>query len=191
MFNKQEYEASAEGKAAHKKYASSAKGKAAHKRAAKRYRLSRKGKRTERLYITSAIGRAHIKVSNGRYAKSAKGRAAKKRKRTPTYSSWEHMNQRCNNPHHKRFIVYGAIGVKVCRRWLKFENFLADMGSRPTGTTLGRFGDVGGYNKHNCKWMTRREQLTEAAKKRKHNGSTFDSRSNLHRNTQYQQAHRP
>lgn len=49
--------------------------------------------------------------------------------------------------------------VDVCVRWHKFENFLSDMGERPEGTTLGRFGDVGNYEPGNCKWMTWAEQL--------------------------------
>jgi hypothetical protein len=49
--------------------------------------------------------------------------------------------------------------VTICDRWKdSFENFLADLGERPPGTTLGRFGDIGNYTPLNCKWMTSKEQ---------------------------------
>jgi hypothetical protein len=43
---------------------------------------------------------------------------------------------------------------------------IADMGPRPKGTTLGRFGDVGDYSPSNCKWMTQREQNEARVSKR-------------------------
>ena len=59
--------------------------------------------------------------------------------------------------------------MKVCKRWLKFENFLADMGERPKIKSLGRFLDTGNYTPRNCKWMTESEQGLE---KRKHYART-------------------
>jgi len=79
-------------------------------------------------------------------------------KNSPTFVSWSHMLTRCNNRRSEKFRSYGAKGVKVCRRWHKFENFLADMGGRPEGKTLGRFLDRGNYSKQNCAWMSRAEQ---------------------------------
>jgi hypothetical protein len=49
--------------------------------------------------------------------------------------------------------------VQVSERWKVFENFLMDMGERPSDTTLGRFGDVGNYEMGNCAWMTKQQQL--------------------------------
>ena len=77
---------------------------------------------------------------------------------SPTYRSWMSMKDRCNNPHNVRYYRYGAIGVRVCKRWTEFENFLADMGVRPRGTTLGRIGDTGNYEPGNCEWQTPNEQ---------------------------------
>lgn len=37
------------------------------------------------------------------------------------------MKARCLNPKHERFADYGAKGITVCDRWMKFENFLADI----------------------------------------------------------------
>ena len=82
-----------------------------------------------------------------------------------TYQSWKAMCQRCLNPNDTNYHLYGGAGVTICDRWLKFENFLADMGERPPGTTLSRFGDVGNYCKANCAWHTPKQQRAEARKK--------------------------
>ena len=79
-------------------------------------------------------------------------------KDSPTLVSWQRMMIRCCNPKCERYKSYGAKGVRVCRRWHKFENFLADMGERKPGTTLGRFLDRGNYSSRNCAWMDRAEQ---------------------------------
>ena len=73
-------------------------------------------------------------------------------KPSPTYNSWQCMKKRCLNPKATKYHRYGGRGVQVCERWLTFENFLADMGERPEGTTLGRHGDKGDYEPGNCSW---------------------------------------
>lgn len=79
--------------------------------------------------------------------------------RTRTYRSWEGVVQRCANPNANGYAEYGGAGITVSARWLKFENFLADMGERPQGKTLDRFPDQhGNYEPSNCRWATPREQ---------------------------------
>jgi hypothetical protein len=88
---------------------------------------------------------------------------------TPEYRSRSAMIQRCYDPNAQRYPRYGGRGIRVCDRWLGergFENFLADVGPRPKGTTLGRFGDEGNYAPGNVKWMTRAEQEAEKRQKR-------------------------
>lgn len=90
--------------------------------------------------------------------------AAKKNTRhgltnAPEWESWQSMRRRCDNPMHKSFALYGGRGISVCERWLVFENFLADMGPRPSGTTLDRYPDRdGNYEPGNCRWATNKEQ---------------------------------
>jgi hypothetical protein len=78
---------------------------------------------------------------------------------SPTYSSWQAMKARTSNPKLKAAPRYIGKGITVCERWKKFENFLADMGERPPGTTLDRFpNNRGNYEPGNCRWATISEQ---------------------------------
>jgi len=77
---------------------------------------------------------------------------------TPTHYSWSGMKTRCLNENSVSYRDYMGRGITICDRWLKFENFLEDMGERPEGTTLDRMDNDGNYCKENCTWSTVQEQ---------------------------------
>lgn len=76
--------------------------------------------------------------------------------KTPEYRVWSGMLTRCYNKKEKAYKYYGAKGVTVCARWRDeggFENFLADMGLRPSkGYWIDRKKNYLGYSPTNCKW---------------------------------------
>jgi hypothetical protein len=93
-----------------------------------------------------------IQVSHGEAARKTTGK-------TTEYSRWETMLGRCRNPNHSGFKYYGARGIKVCERWLIFENFLADIGRAPAGMTLDRYPNKDGdYEPGNVRWATPKQQ---------------------------------
>ncbi len=81
---------------------------------------------------------------------------------TRTHRIWRGMRTRCTNPNTKSYKDYGARGITICKRWDKFENFLADMGECPEGLSLERRENDKGYSKGNCYWATREEQNRNA-----------------------------
>jgi len=81
--------------------------------------------------------------------------------KAPEYVAWVSMLQRCTNPRSPSFHHYGGRGLTVCERWLKFENFLADIGPRPSPEfSIQRINNDLGYFAANCKWATRKEQAS-------------------------------
>lgn len=72
---------------------------------------------------------------------------------TKTYASWASMKDRC-----VRSKNYIERGITICVRWLDFNNFLADMGERPEGTTLDRIDPLGNYEPSNCRWADKTTQ---------------------------------
>jgi hypothetical protein len=80
--------------------------------------------------------------------------------KTPEYKTWQGMRQRCNNQKDVSYSNYGKRGIKVCDYWNNsFENFLNDMGKKPSPNhTLDRIDVDGNYTKANCRWADKKTQ---------------------------------
>jgi hypothetical protein len=80
--------------------------------------------------------------------------------RTSEYKSWQDMRQRCYNPKNKFYPYYGGRGITVCIEWHSFEIFIYQMGLKPSKEySLDRINNDGNYEKSNCRWATKKEQI--------------------------------
>ncbi len=87
---------------------------------------------------------------------------------TSEYRSWVNMLTRCRNVGNKSYLEYGARGITVCDRWLDFENFISDMGLKPTiKHQIERIDNDGNYELSNCRWATCKEQCPNRRNTRK------------------------
>jgi hypothetical protein len=77
------------------------------------------------------------------------------------YRCWCKLRDRCNNPKNQDWVHYGFRGIKVCDRWMEsFENFFADMGTKPTPKhSIDRINVDGNYEPSNCRWATHTQQM--------------------------------
>ena len=90
-----------------------------------------------------------------------KGNPTHGMRRWPEYKVWRSMKERCTNEKHPGFDKWGGRGIRVCARWIdSFENFIADMGRRPSHLhSIDRYPDMNGnYEPGNCRWATWEEQ---------------------------------
>jgi hypothetical protein len=95
--------------------------------------------------------------------------------KTPEYSVYRGIVDRCRNPNNPHFGNYGGRGLKVA--YSGFEDFLADVGPKPAGAWIDRKDNERGYEPGNCAWVTptTNQKNKRVSKFWTVDGRTFDS----------------
>lgn len=119
---------------------------------------------TERIVVESSLQRG---ISGSCGCRTREATAKRNRQNathgltgTPVYHAWRSMIKRCYRPNTKCYANYGGRGIKVCDRWMEFQNFADDMGPKPTPLhSLDREDNGGDYESGNCRWATPKMQM--------------------------------
>lgn len=85
--------------------------------------------------------------------------------RSDEYKTWIAMRRRCNDPSTDNYKYYGGRGIKLCKEWENFDAFYKDMGPKPTNLhSIERRNVNGNYQKDNCYWATKIEQMNNTTR---------------------------
>lgn len=116
--------------------------------------------------VRGTVLKSALSMSCGCYAREMTTKNKTKIGRnTSEYGIYYGMLTRCDNENTDNYRNYGGRGIVVCERWRGvdgFDNFMADMGPRPSiKHTLDRYPDNenGNYEPTNCRWATQKQQM--------------------------------
>lgn len=76
--------------------------------------------------------------------------------KTPEYTAWKNIKQRCLNPNNPDWPDYGGRGIGICEKWSHdFSAFFRDAGQRPGPEySIDRIDNSRGYEPGNIHWTT-------------------------------------
>lgn len=110
----------------------------------------------------SPAWRARVKETHDGHVIAAHNshNASRRGQWTSEFRAWRQMRSRCYDENMGGYENYGGRGITVCARWVEsFENFLEDMGEKPSPQhSLDRRSNDGNYEPSNCRWATKLEQ---------------------------------
>lgn len=117
-----------------------------------------------------------LKIERIKGTNTKHGNSTRTNGQTSEYKAWSSMKDRCYNKNKHCYPDWGGRGIKVCERWLNnFENFLSDMGKKPSNKySLDRIENSGNYEPTNCRWALKKQQAnnTRYNKMVTYNGKT-------------------
>lgn len=86
---------------------------------------------------------------------------------TRFYNTWQNIISRTKNPLNPNWKYYGGRGIKVCKKWERFNSFRDDMLESYLRhceeycireTEIDRIDVNANYELENCRWVTNKEQ---------------------------------
>ena len=115
--------------------------------------------RSGRTQSCGCLNRDNVVATFTKHGEAATG------SKSAEYKVWEGLKNRCRKESGRDWENYGARGITVCERWGVFENFLADMGRRPSPEhSIDRINNDGNYEPGNCRWATDFQQQRNTRK---------------------------